>query len=179
MFDAIVRHIELPDVAWFLPVATGHTWYPNRFMEPLAVNQPQLDHALARVAALSADLATDGFGLDRQIVMGFSQGACLGCEYVWRSGERHRALIALTGGLIGPPGTRWPAGARDFGGMPVFLSNRDDDPWVPAARTRESSATFRSAGARVTERIAPGAAHEIDTAEIASVRTLLSGAPVP
>ena len=39
--------------------------------------------------------------------MGFSQGACLACEHVYRQRRRFGALVALTGGLIGPPGLRW------------------------------------------------------------------------
>ena len=178
MFDCIVRRIDLPEVAWLAPSASDNTWYPAPFMQPRETNQPQLDHALARVAALSADLSRDGFGLDRQVVMGFSQGACLSCEYVWHSRQRHRALIALTGGLIGPPGIRWDGAERDFSGMPVFLSDRDNDPWVPAARVLETAAAFRVAGAQVSERITPGSTHEVSEEEIAIVRTMLLGAMV-
>ena len=179
MFDWIVRRIDLPEVAWFAPAASDNSWYPERFMESRQANQPQLDHALARVAALSAELDSDGFSLERQVVMGFSQGACLSCEYVWHSRQRHRALIALTGGLIGPPGTRWDGAGRNFTGMPVFLSDRDDDPWVPAARILETGAAFRVAGAQVSERITAGSSHEISAEEIAIVRAMLIAAMAP
>ena len=176
MFDCIVRRLDLPDVAWLAPTASDNTWYPAPFMEPRETNLPELDHALARMTALSADLADEGFGLDRQVVMRFAQGACLSCEHVWHSRQRYRALIAVTGGLIGPPGIHWDGAGRDFCGMPVFLSDRDEDPWVPAARILETGAAFRVAGAQVSERIAAGSTHEVSAKEIAIVRTLLLAA---
>ena len=63
--------------------------------------------------------------------------------------------------------------------MPVFLSDRDDDPWVPAARLLETGAAFRVAGAKVSERIAAGSSHEISAEEIAIVRTMLIDAMKP
>jgi phospholipase/carboxylesterase len=176
MFDCVVRRLDLPQVAWLAPTASDNSWYPSPFMAPREINQPQLDHALARVAALSTELANDGFAPDRQVVLGFSQGACLSCEYVWHSRQRYRALIALTGGLIGPPGMQWNGGGRDFCAMPVFLSDREQDPWVPAARVLETGAAFRAAGAQVHEHIVAGSTHEVTAEEIAIVRTMLLSA---
>lgn len=179
MFDWIVRRIDLPDVAWLAPAAADKSWYPARFMEPLAANQPQLDDALARLGALSDELASEGFAPERQIVMGFSQGACLSCEFVWRQRRRYRALIAFTGGLIGPADMQWTSAGADFAGMPVFLADRDNDPWVPASRMLETGAAFRAAGAHVIERIYPGSTHDICAEEIDIARSMLVDAMEP
>jgi hypothetical protein len=56
--------------------------------------------------------------------------------------------MALTGGLIGPPGT-----PRDYpgslAGTPVFLGTSDPDPHVPFARVKETEEVFSRMGARV------------------------------
>ena len=40
-------------------------------------------------------------------LIGYSQGACLACEYVYRNPGPWAGLIAFTGGLVGPAGTTW------------------------------------------------------------------------
>lgn len=174
MFDMIVRRLDLPGVAYFAPAAAGNTWYPESFISPLEKNQPALDHALSRLQALSDDLAGEGFGPAQQIVMGFSQGACLGCEFVWRQSRAYRALVGFTGALIGPDRQRVPR-SRDFGDMPVLLGGRDEDPWVSASCMADTSASFRAAGAQVKLRLYPGKVHEINDDEIGRARSLLQG----
>ncbi|SDI50588.1 phospholipase/carboxylesterase [Paraburkholderia steynii] len=173
MLDWIVRRIALTDLTFFAPAAPGRSWYPERFMAPLEANQPALDDAITRIGDLSTELAGRGFGASRQIVMGFSQGACLACEFVWRSGHRHQALIGFTGGLIGPQGHSWSVRQDVFAGMPVLLSNRENDPWVPAARSRATVAAYRAAGASVSELLYPGECHEINDQEIDCARSLI------
>ena len=101
--------------------------------------------------------------------MGFSQGACLSLEFAARHAQRFAAVIGLSGGLIGPPGTpRDYDGA--FDGTPVFLGCSDVDPHIPVERVRESAEVFRRMGARVDERIYPGMGHTVNADEIAAVR---------
>lgn len=165
MFDMIVRRLPGRDVAWLAPSAADASWYPGRFMEPVAHNEPQLGHALAVLTGLSEQLAAEGFPPEKQLLVGFSQGACLVCEFLWRSKRPHGALLAFTGGLIGE-NLPAPLPGSPFQGMPMLLSGCEDDPWVPAGRIRASAQLFRQAGGEVTEWIGPGAEHAIRDQEI-------------
>jgi phospholipase/carboxylesterase len=178
----VVRRLDLPGVAYVAPAAADQTWYPAGFMAPLDQNQPRLDFALARLAALSDDLAARGTPPQAQVLAAFSQGACLATEYVYRRRQRLAALCAFTGGLIGPPGTAWDATHSAFEGMPVLLGGASHDPWVPAARMLETAAVFQRLGADVDVTIYPSSAHEINDDQIARARAILTkllAAPAP
>ena len=105
--------------------------------------------------------------------MGFSQGACLTLEFAARHARRYAAVVAFSGGLIGPPGTsRNYAGS--FEGTPVFIGCSDVDPHIPLERVRESGVVFRRMGARVDERIYPRMPHTIIADEIEAADALLA-----
>jgi phospholipase/carboxylesterase len=165
MDEHVVRRLALPHVAYVAPAAPERSWYPAGFMAPIADNEPRLSQALERVARLADELAAP------LVVIGFSQGACLACEHVYRRGAR--ALIAFTGGLIGPSGTTW----RDSGelaGMPVLISGSDADAWVPVGRMRETGEVFTRLGARVATQFYPGSDHAVSDGELAAARALLA-----
>ncbi|ALK30094.1 MULTISPECIES: alpha/beta hydrolase [Burkholderia] len=175
MFEAIVGKLNLRKVAYIAPAASGNSWYPNSFMAPLESNQPQLDDAIASLATISASLCDQGFDLDRQVLVGFSQGACLATEYLWRKKERYGALAALTGGLIGPQDMHWEASGNAFSAMPMFFSNGDQDQWVPLSRTLESIQVMRAHGAQIIEKCYPGRPHEVCADEIGHLQRMLEG----
>ena len=172
--DMIVARIGLPEVAYVAPQAADRTWYPLGFMKPVEENQPGLDFALARIAALADELGAQGMALAEQVIFGFSQGACLASEYVYRRRQRVAALCAFTGGLIGPAGSRWETDGAPFDEMPVLLGGASEDPWVPAARMRETAEVFQQLGARVDATIYPSALHEINDDQIAGARGILT-----
>lgn len=169
---AVAERIALPQAAWLALEAPGGSWYPGRFMEPIAANQPHFDAALDRIDRQVRALEALGLPRSRIALMGFSQGACVACEYVRRHPGRWGALIAFTGGLPGPPGSAW-ADDGDLDGTPVLLSNGDHDDWVPWSRVEETAAVFRAMGADVTLRLYPGRAHEVSDDEIREARTIL------
>ncbi|MFD1561682.1 alpha/beta hydrolase [Paraburkholderia silviterrae] len=175
MHDAVVGRFGRGDLVWHAPAAAGQSWYPQRFIAPLDDNEPDLSHALAGLDTLSSALCEQGFPYESQVLMGFSQGACLCSEFVWRARRRYGALVAFTGGLIGPPGMRRDSGHHAFEDMPVLLSSWDDDPHVPAQSVRETAQHFADAGAHVTLKIDAGIEHGIRDAEIGYARTLLTG----
>ncbi len=161
------------DVAFLAPQAAGATWYPYSFLAPIAQNEPYLGSALGVIAAMVDQLAQQGIPAARVVLMGFSQGACLTSEFAARHARRYAGLAALSGGLIGPPGTeRAYAGA--FDGTPVFMGCSDVDPHIPVERVRESAEVFRRMGAVVDERIYPGMGHTVSRNEIEAVNTLLA-----
>ena len=71
------------------------------YLAPLAANEPGLSSSLGAVARLMEQLEGEGFGPERTVALGFSQGACLALEYAARAGRPLRAVVGLSGGLIG------------------------------------------------------------------------------
>jgi phospholipase/carboxylesterase len=164
-------------LTFLVPEATGHTWYPQRFLAPLAANEPWLTSALGVVGTLVAQATAAGIPTARIAVAGFSQGACLALEFVARAPARYGAAIAFSGGLIGPPDEPRPpvAAGATLGGTPVFLGCGDLDAHIPAASVEASAAFLRGLGGEVDMRLYPGMGHTINQDEIAAARTLLTG----
>ena len=166
------RALNLPEVAALAPQAAGGTWYPHSFLAPIESNQPCLDSALRCVESIVSDLLSRGVASDRIALLGFSQGACLTCEFVARHPRRYGGVIAFTGGLIGPPGTpREYAGSLD--GTPVFLGTSDPDPHVPFERVVETRDVFTRLRAEVELRRYSGMAHTINQDELDAARAIL------
>jgi predicted esterase len=168
----VADELGLDDVAYVAPDAAGHTWYPYSFLAPIADNQPGLGSALGVLATLVGALQ-EQIGGERVAILGFSQGACLTLEFAARHARRYAAVVAFSGGVIGPPGT-----PRDYagtmGGTPLFLGCSDIDPHIPIERVRESAVVFRDLGAEVDLRLYPRMGHTINEDEIGAVRKLLS-----
>ncbi|MCA0242852.1 MAG: dienelactone hydrolase family protein [Proteobacteria bacterium] len=181
MREQVVERFGDARLSWHAPAADGASWYPQRFIAPAEHNEPRLGQALEALARLSQALQDQGIPTSRQVLMGFSQGACLASEFAWRSAQRYHALVAFTGGLIGEPGAPRvpPASAAALAGLPVLLSTWDADPHVPLASVQESAEWFRQAGAEVRLHVGAAEAHGIRDDEIAQARALLAAAAVP
>ena len=168
----LAHQFSATDIAYVAPQVAGSTWYPYSFLAPIAQNEPWLGSALRVVAGLVEDCAQQGIPSERLVVLGFSQGACLTLEFAARHACRYAAVVAFTGGLIGPPGTpREYAG--DFADTPVFIGSSDVDPHVPLERVQESTAVFQRMGASVDERIYPRMGHTINADELRAAAALL------
>lgn len=162
-----------PDVVYLAPQAAGGTWYPYRFIAPLASNEPWLSSGLEAIAAALATLASEGVPPERVILLGFSQGACLALEFAARHARRYGGVACLSGGLIGPDGTpRDYPGSLD--GTPVFFGCSEADFHIPLARLHESVEVIERLGAAVSVRIYPGSDHTITRDEITAVRAMLA-----
>lgn len=168
----LARELQTPDVTYLAPQAAGFTWYPYSFLSPIPQNEPQLSSALRLLATLVEEIVAAGVPHERIGIMGFSQGACLSLEFAARHARRYAAVIALSGGLIGPPGT-----PHDYSGSmdntPVFLGCSDIDPHIPVERVRESAEVFRRMGAAVDERIYPRMGHTINVDELKVVQSVI------
>lgn len=166
------RRFERPGLTYLAPAAAGRTWYPLGFMADIAGNEPGLSSALAVLAALVTRVEAAGTPRSRIVLAGFSQGACLVSEFAIRHASRFGGLVVLSGGAIGPVGTRWEVSGK-FDGTPVFLGCSDRDAHVPETRVRETAEVFSRLGAAVDLRIYPGMGHLVNDDEIASARRLL------
>jgi phospholipase/carboxylesterase len=170
---SLAGELAQPGFTYLAPQAAGYSWYPNSFLAPLASNEPYLSSALALVDTVLAQIAAAGIPLERTMLLGFSQGACLGLEYVARHARRYGGVVGWSGGVIGPDGT-----PRDYqgtlAGTPVFLGCSDVDPHVPKARVDLSAEVLRGLGGDVTERIYPYMGHTVNADEIALARGLMA-----
>jgi predicted esterase len=170
---SLLPELELDfDVAAIAPQAADHTWYPHSFLAPLEANQPYLDSALKQIETIVADLLSRSVASNRIALLGFSQGACLSCEFAARHARQYAAVLALSGGVIGPPGTprNYPG---SLAGTMAFLGCGDPDAHIPFARVIETGEVFTRMGATVDVRRYPGMPHTINHDEIDACRVIL------
>lgn len=162
------------DMTLVAPQAAGQSWWPTSFLAPEAEIGPWRDSALAAVERCFIMLADNGLSADRVALCGFSQGACLALEYAARAGKAPRAVIALSGGLLGTGDAEGPAEAALYGhrpktfdyatdraGLSLYLGCHAQDPHIPLARVQGSASVFGRLGADVTVDIYPGAGHGV------------------
>ncbi|MCU1380856.1 MAG: putative hydrolase [Acidimicrobiales bacterium] len=169
MFEHLLDRLpELP-LAYVVPEADGQSWYPGRFMEPSEANEPWLSWTMERISRLVDALALPP---ERVALVGFSQGACSVLQYASDHPTRWGAIVGLTGGLVGPPGTSWDGPSLER--TPVFLGTSDADEWVPLPRVQETAEAFRRRGAEVELAVYQGMGHEICEAEVAATARLLA-----
>lgn len=159
-------------VTYLAPQAANHTWYPNSFMAPIESNEPWLSSALALTELLVTRCEDAGISSQRLAIVGFSQGACLATEYVARHPRHYAALVAFTGGLIGPAESDLQH-SGSLSGTRVLLSSGDPDPHVPWSRVEASAKQLTSMGACVELLSHPGRPHTILDEEIIAARNLL------
>lgn len=169
----LASRLDNPAIRFVMPTAPGRTWYPNGFMAPLAENEPALSRSLGFYADLVERLVADGVMPENIVLGGFSQGACLTAEFAVRNPRPYGAVLILTGGLIGPPGIRWPA-APALRGVPVYLTGSVVDEWVPVARVEETARVLEANGAVVDLRVFDDRAHHVCDEEIAAARQILA-----
>jgi glyoxalase family protein len=170
-------------IAFLAPQAEGFAWYPQSFLADRDLNQPYLDSALARVQSVIDLALAAGIPLDRIVLAGFSQGACLATEFIATHPARYAGLIAWTGGLIGPPNSHLSGSdstaAGTLAGTPALFASSDPDQWVPWSRVEESAKIFTSVGAQVTLRRFPNKPHSVSGEEIELGRKLIEKAFAP
>jgi phospholipase/carboxylesterase len=159
--------------AMLAPEAAGHSWYPYSFLEPRERNEPYLTSALEQVQAAIDMALRAGIPAEKIVVAGFSQGACLATEFVGRNPRKYGALVAFTGGLMGPLDAALEL-SGDLAGTPTLLSSGDPDSHVPWARVAKSAELLTAIGGRIELHRFPGRPHTILAEEMDIARELLS-----
>lgn len=167
----LANEFNQPDFAYLAPQAAGYQWYPNRFIMPVASNEPYLSSALRLVDDIVVKLRSDGIPKSKIMLLGFSQGACLALEYAARNPQRYGGVVGLSGGLIGDV-LREYSGSMDE--TPIFLGCSDRDFHIPKERVIESAAVFRKLGANVTDILYPNMGHTVNEDEITAVKHMMA-----
>lgn len=169
---SIANELNQPGFAYLAPQAAEKTWYPNRFLVPLADNEPWLSSALSFVSDVLSQIIKAGIPPERVMLLGFSQGACLTLEFAARNARRYGGIVGLSGALIGPDDT-----PRDYKGSlegtPVFLGCSDVDFHVPKERVQHAAGILRNLGGIVTERLYPNMDHSVNQDEIEFLRGMM------
>lgn len=172
---SLAGELAVPGFAYLAPQAADNTWYPNRFLAPLASNEPWLSSALALVEVVLDQIASMGIPPERTILLGFSQGACLALEYAARNARHYGGLVGLSGALIGPDET-----PRDYAGSlsgtTVFLGCSDEDFHVSKERVLAAAEILQLLGGNLTVRLYPDMGHTVNQDEIDFVRSLMNNA---
>ena len=169
----LANELDVRQVAVFAPQAANATWYPNRFIAPVATNEPWLSSALQVVDGLVQTLGDSGLSAARVYLLGFSQGGCLALEYAARHPRRYAGVIGLSSGLI-ENGDQQRAYTGSLAGTPVLLGCSDIDFHIPLARVERTASVLEALGAAVDKRIYPGMEHTINRAEINAVRQMMA-----
>jgi predicted esterase len=169
----LAAELNQPGFIYLAPQAAGNTWYPNSFMAPIPSNEPGITSGLAVIAGLVDYLTEAGIPVERTMLLGFSQGACLSSEFVARHARRYGGLVAFSGGLIGPDGT-----PRDYAGSlagtPVFLGCSDVDFHILKERVEHTAEVLQKLGGEVTMRLYPGMGHTVNQDEITFARQMMA-----
>src|SRR4051812_28885199 len=97
-------------IAMLAPQAAGGTWSPQRFLAPLAQNEPYLTSALGVVAQMIDELVAREIRRERIVLIGFSQGACLALEFAARHPHRYGGGAGLGGPVVWTPRREPPGG---------------------------------------------------------------------
>ncbi len=169
---SLAKELDQPGFTYLAPEAVENIWYPNRFLAPLAENEPWLSSALALVQSVFAEITNSGISPEQIILLGFSQGACLTLEFAARNARRYGGVVGFSGALIGPDDAsrNYPG---SLSGTPVFLGCSDVDPHVPKERVDQTADVLSHLGGEVTRRFYPNMDHSVNQDEIDSVRNMM------
>jgi phospholipase/carboxylesterase len=159
-------------IAFLAPQAANHTWYPYSFLAPLEQNEPWLSSAIARVESLIESCSVAGIQRSSIVVCGFSQGACVATESIARRPAHYGALIAFTGGLVGPSDLELHH-VGSLAGTRALFSSGDPDPHVPWSRVEASAREIERMGAQVEVMRHSGRPHTILDKELERARSLI------
>jgi len=166
----------VPGIRWLAPAADTGSWYPGRFFEARAANEPFLTRAVEQCDRVVMEASELGrLGRDRIVVVGFSQGACLAVEYALQHPRGCGAIIVFTGALIGPPDMEWPGSPDTLKGLRVLLTGSDVDEWISEEQTRHTARVLRDLGADVRLRVYQGRPHIVSEGELEEARVFLRG----
>lgn len=166
------QYIWFDGVSYVAPQANGNVWYPYSFLMPLEQNEPGLSSGLQIITDIVEQVIASGIPEQKIMLLGFSQGASLSLEWTARTARNIAAVFGLSGGLIGPEGTK-----RDYKGSfrntTVFVGCSDVDFHIPKERVIESSDVFKKMNANVTIKLYPNLAHTVNDDELLFINTFI------
>src|SRR3546814_4004592 len=79
----LARQLDLPSVAWLALQAPAGAWYSPKYDGFDPDGDRSVADACTALAEISSRLEAAWVALDRQGIVGFSQGACLASHFMW------------------------------------------------------------------------------------------------
>ncbi len=165
-FFDIAQQVGILEATWILACAPGKTWYPHSFLRAIEKNQPHLDNALSYIESIVKKLIENGIREENVFLVGFSQGACVASQYLFKFRRKLGGAVIFTGGLFGPEINVTKEDDSSLLGMPIFISGSMTDSWVPASRIIDTANFFKSLGAKVKEVVFEERKHLVSSEEI-------------
>lgn len=159
----------IPDVTVLAPDSAYRNWWPGR-LTGMSPDHADLLESLDAVEAVVRYVLDAGVPPGRIVMMGFSQGACLALEHAMRAGRHYRAVVSMSGILLGViddgPADAWGYGrASHIAGMRFKLSVHEDDAKVPLVYVERTRDVLEANGADVRLRVEPGRRHGLMRAD--------------
>ena len=171
MLEHLVERLGLREIAYLLPAAAGRSWYPGRYFDPRAANEPWVSWALEACEATVGIALRAGVPAERIVLAGFSQGACLLADFIARRPRPYAGAALLTGALI--LAREESARLPPLDGLPLVMVSSRHDEWVAIDDVRATARALERAGALVELRELDEREHAIAPDAIAAVHRLL------
>jgi len=171
MIEQVIRHLDAPTTHFVLPKSDGAAWYNARAIDPLTAEARTEMDASLDILAQTIAIACAQSPQARLVLAGFSQGACLIIEYMMRCGPWDGAACLFTGCRVGVATDDRPIAA--LLNMPIYASNGNTDPWIPAANYMEMCLTLMESGARLRTDVFPGREHGTSPTECQALNSML------
>ena len=154
------QEFEADDICWLAPTAMNGAWYPGKFMDRRASNEPFLTISTEQIKGLMSE-----FPPEKIVLAGFSQGACLTADILARYPQKLAGAWMFSGGLSGVD-EELPEAKQFYRGLPVTLTGSLQDPHIPATRMKRTAQLLGEMGARVETLHYDLASHQIAAEEI-------------
>jgi predicted esterase len=148
----IALGLDCANVRYILPRAPQTGWFPKSFLEPFEENQPQVNEAITHLSSVLEAIRGKGVPLDRILLGGFAEGACVLSEFLVRHPKSYGGLMILTGGLM----DHMAIGKRPGSGLlavPTYVSGSEIGVEVPVQRIRDTIRTLQAGGALIRSHI--------------------------
>jgi phospholipase/carboxylesterase len=160
------------DFLYAAPNAPQNSWYPYSFLAPIEDNEPFLTNSLAAIGELLVEFGSLGIAAENTILLGFSQGACLGLEYALRNPQRYGGIAALSGAIITSDTEKLEYGS--FKRTHVFLGCSENDPHIPLDKVIFTEEILKKMNADVVKQIYEGTYHGVLPEEIVEIRKIIN-----
>jgi predicted esterase len=153
IFYALQQHIHIHRSIVLAPQAEDGSWYPQRFLVPQQQNEPYISKSLSVIDKVIRYLYREHRIDTKDVILaGFSQGACLVAEYIKRNPCTYKAVVVMSGGLIGTDTevTDYTSGDEaTLNGTPIYIGCDNNDFHIPMARVLLSRQVFEQLRATI------------------------------
>jgi phospholipase/carboxylesterase len=158
---------HLPDTRFLAPNAPercpgnpmGYQWFPIPWIDgtPEAAARASAVRSFAMLDAWLDEVAAEGIGPERTVLVGFSQGTMMALHVGLRRKAPFAGIVGFSGRLLDPERLAEEIVSRP----PVLLVHGDQDPVVPFSSLGEADRALKAAGVETATHVSRGTAHGI------------------